>query len=152
MVQPVGISNQFGTVNRLGQTEDGRVVYKIGDEQNSKTVSVASKDVDVFEKSYNDIITTLPKLQEFSQKSPQEMEKRKTLSKWVVGVPIAIGAGIPLITAKGSTLRQSLLTLGGAIVGAVVGVMASTSLVVPNGAGIYAKAMQNLSKIDIKPL
>lgn len=152
MVQSIGMQNQFGTVSRLGQTEDGRIVYKIGDENVSKTVSVASKDADVFEKSYRDIVATVPKLQEFSQKSPEEMEKKKTLAKWVIGVPIAIGAGIPLIKAKGSTLKQSLLTIGGAIAGAVVGLMASSSLVVPDGAAKYTKAMQNLSKLDVKPM
>lgn len=152
MVQSVGMQNQFGTINRLGQTEDGRIAYKIGDENISKTVSVAAKDADTFEKSYKDIATTLPKLQKFSQKPPEEIEKRKKLSKWLVGVPIAIGAGIPLIKTKGSTRKQSLLTIAGAITGAVVGLMASSAVIVPDGAAKYSKAMQNLSKIDVKPM
>ena len=152
MVQSVNAVNNFGTLSKLGQTEDGRIVYKITDSPDAppKTFSVAQKDVAIFEKSYNDIMESAPKLQKYAQKSPKELERRKMLSKWIIGVPITLGAGIPLIKAKGGGLKQALLTIGGAILGATAGILINTFTMTPDGAAKMAKATQNLTKIDIK--
>ena len=156
MVQALNNStNQYGTVSKIGQTKDGRVIYKINDTKSnqSTTVSVAQKDCDKFEKSYKEILETAPQLQkELQNQSPKEIERKKTISKWIMGSSIAIGAGIPLIKAKGKTWKQALFTLGGTLAGAITGLIINTSIMTPKGASKFAKATQNLSKLDIKPV
>ena len=69
-----------------------------------------------------------------------------------MGSSIAIGAVIPLIKAKGKTWKQALFTLGGTLAGAITGLIINTSIMTPKGASKFAKATQNLSKLDIKPV
>ena len=87
MVQ--NISNQtqngYGSVNRIGMTNNGRVVYQVTDAtgQASGKVSVAMNDSDKFERSYNAMLNSAPKLQQYAQKtSPAQMERNK---KWQNG-------------------------------------------------------------------
>ena len=58
MVQNISAQNPngFGTINRIGMTENGRVIYQIIDGSGAQAIkmSVAPKDCDSFEKSYRE--------------------------------------------------------------------------------------------------
>jgi len=152
MVQSISSTNQFGTINNLGQSEDGRFIYRVDDPKNGKSnmFSVAQKDAAKFEKSYKDIINVAPKLQHYADMSPKEVEKRKTTSKFIIGVPITLGILIPMIKVKGSTLKQSLYTLAGGITGAALGLFANNKIMIPDEAVKLSNATKTLSKLDIK--
>ena len=73
-------SQNYGSINRIGRTPDGRIVYQ-ATEPNGKVagrISVAQKDCDLFEKSYKDILETAPQIQRYTQTtSPDDMAKKQ---------------------------------------------------------------------------
>ena len=75
-------SNGFGGISRIGMTDNGRVIYQVvdGTGQKALKMSVAQKDSDTFERSYNTIMTTGPKLQQYMQNTPPEKIQKKTKS------------------------------------------------------------------------
>lgn len=158
MVQSVNNSqvNAFGSINRIGSTSDGRVIYSVTDATGKEAgkMSVASKDCDVFEKSYKDIIDSAPKIQKYvqSHSSPEDVQKRKSLSHWIVGSCAIIGAGIPIyLTRKASTVKQVIATVVGLVAGLTGGFGLSFATTTPPGTMKFAKATKNISKIDIQP-
>lgn len=158
MVQSVNNQsvNQFGTINRVGNTPDGRVVYSVtdGEGREAGKMSVAAKDCDVFEKSYHDVIESAPKIQKFVQthSSPEDIKKRKNTSRWITGICAAIGAGVPIyLTRKASTVKQVLATVVGLVAGVTSGFGLSFAVTTPPGTMKFSKATRNMSKIDIQP-
>ena len=158
MTQNISNSN-YGSVNRIGMTENGRIVYQISDATGSKSakISVAQKDCDVFEKSYHDIMVTAPKLEAYVKNTPPEkMEKRQKYAKWIMA-GCGIGAGIwPLLKCKinnfGSGFKAVALTLLATGSGLVLGGFLGSKLVSPPGAAQFNKATQAMSKLDIQPV
>lgn len=158
MVQ--NISNQasaYGTINKIGMTENGRVVYQVidGKGQEAGKMSIPQKDCDVFEKSYRDIMETAPKLQKFAEKHSTE-ESRKKLKKtsnWTIGLCTVLGAGIGIFkTTNMATWKQVLCTLGTSIAGFAAGIGLSYAFTAPPGITKFNKATQNISKLDIQPV
>lgn len=162
MVQ--NVSNQakggYGSINRIGMTNNGRVVYQVNDPsgQQSVKLSVARQDSDKFEKSYHDIMRSAPKLQRYTETTPPEkMEKKQKAAKWLVfgcGALPGIFAALkckPGGTAWGwvKTIGLTLLATGAGFVG---GVFAASKMLTPPGAAEFAKATQTLSKLDIQPV
>lgn len=150
------VANGYGTINRIGSTQDGRNVYQITDPTGKESVklSVAQQDSDKFEKSYNEIMEAAPKLQKFAQTTtPEKMQKRQSAGKWIIGICTAIGGGIPLIKAKcgGKTWKQALVTLAGTIAGFICGTIISVKTTTPPGTIQLTNATKTLSKLDIKP-
>lgn len=148
--------NQFGTINRVGATSDGRLIYQVkdGDNQEVGKISIPGKDQDVFEKSYKDIMESAPKIQKYAQthSSPEDIKKRKRASRWIVGICAAIGAGIPIyLTRKATTVKQVLATAVGIVGGLTGGFGLSILTTTPPGTLKFAKASKNLSKIDVRP-
>lgn len=161
MVQNVSTQtpNNYGSINRIGMTDNGRVVYQLIDSTGKEAgkMSIAPQDCDKFEKSYNSLLESAPKLQAYSQKtSPAKMEKKQKMAKWIVAGCGIVGGLIPLIKCKPNnvwgyikSLGLTLLSTGAGLVG---GMFVASKLVTPPGASEFAKATQTISKIDIQPV
>lgn len=155
MVQNV---NSYGAITKVGQTENGRVIYQVidGNGQVAGKMSIAQKDCDVFEKSYKDIIETAPKLQKFAEKhsSEESRKKLKKTSNWITGLSAAVGAGIGIFktTHLNKTWMQALFTIGGAIAGLAAGMGISFAVTAPPGIMKFNKATRNISKLDIQKI
>lgn len=151
--------NGYGSVSRLGMTNNGRVVYQVADGSGQQAVklSVAQQDCDKFEKSYRDIMESAPKLQRYAQTtSPEKMQKKQKSAKWIVGGCGLLGGIIPLLKCKPKgfwghvgALGLTLLSTG---VGLVGGMFVASKMVTPPGAMQFSKATQTLSKLDIQPV
>ena len=68
MVNSIG-NNSYGNIQRIGISNDNRVIYKVIDSQGKDAgkMSVAREDADKFEKSYIDIMSTAPKIREYDE-------------------------------------------------------------------------------------
>lgn len=159
MVQ--NVANQgsaFGGISRIGTTQNGRIIYEITDYNGNEAgkMTVPMQDADTFEKSYQDIMETAPKLQKYAleHSSEQDMKKRKRTSRIIIGLGTLIGAGIPIyLTRKSpSTIKQVLATAGGMIAGLAAGLGISLAVTTPPGMMKFSKAAKNISKIDVQPL
>ena len=155
------INNQqitgFGSITPKGQSPDGRVIYSVRDPEGKEAtkLSVSPYDVDTFEKSYNDMMDAVPKLQAYSEKavSPDFQKQKNKQANWARGIGTAIGSAIPIIlTRNKKTWVQILATIPGLVAGFVGGSIAGRFILTPPGAIKFAKATQNLQKIDMKPV
>lgn len=158
MVQ--SFNSGYGTINKVGTTADGRVIYQVNDPTGrvAGRLSVPLKDCDTFEHSYKQVIDAAPKLQAYMNKmTPEKMKKKQKTVKWIVGILGGLGAGIPIyltrnIVGKGHILKQTAAALGGAIVGLGTGIFAAKKILTPPGAKEIAVAQKNLENIDIRPV
>ncbi len=157
MVQSVSNPNQgnnFGTINRIGTTNNGRGIYQVADNQGNVVgkMSVASQDCDTFEKSYHTIISVAPKLQEYAQNTdPGKLEKKQKMAKWITAGGAILGGLWPALKARG-LFKQISLTLLGSLAGLAGGLFVASKIVTPPGANEFAKASQTISKLDIQPM
>ena len=150
----------YGTINKVGTTGDGRVIYQVNDPTGrvAGRLSVPVKDCDSFEYSYKQVINAAPKLQEYMNKmTPEKMKKKQKRASWTVGILGALGAGIPIYLTRNLTggwklLKQTGAALGGAIVGLGTGIFVAKKALTPPGAKEIAEAQKNLEKIDIRPV
>ena len=78
--------NQYGTINKIGTTAEGRIVYQIDDpkKQQSLRMSVAAKDCDTFEKSYKQIMESAPKMQAYTEKTPPEKIEKNQMKFYLL--------------------------------------------------------------------
>lgn len=159
MVQNISAqgANPYGSIQKIGTTENGRVVYQVidGNGKEAGKMSIAGKDCDVFEKSYRDIMESAPKIQKYAQthSSPADIEKRKKISKWLVWTGAILGAGIPIyLTRKSTTGKQLFATAAGIIAGLTGGFALSIKATTPPGTMKFTKAAKNISKLDIQPI
>lgn len=163
MVQ--GISNQaqspngYGSINRVGRTNDGRVVYQVVDAEGKEAakMSVAQRDSDTFEKSYKTIMDSAPKMQKYAETtSPEEMKKKQSQAKWIIAGCGLLGGIFPLLKSKGNgfwgAMKQLGLTLLGTGAGLVGGIYIAGKMVTPPGVAEFTKATQTISKLDIQPI
>lgn len=161
MVQNVSssASNAYGSVSRVGTTENGRAIYQVVDPEGSVAgkMTIPIEQVDVFEKSYNDLMETAPKIQKFAleNSSEEKIKKRQKTAKWITGLTGAVGAIIPMIKVRGEgwkgTLKQIGLSLLGGVAGLFLGSIIATATTMPSGTRKFSKATQNISKLDIQP-
>ena len=157
MMEVINGINPYGNIQRIGVGSDNRVVYRVIDSngQEAGKMTVAQQDVDTFEKSYVDLMSTAPKIQEYVSKhsSPEEINRRKLMSRIVVATGAITGAVIPpLLMKKSSTTKKILTSIGGIVLGLTAGFAGSLAITTPPGTLKFAKATRNLSKIDIQPL
>lgn len=159
MVQNIGAQTSgLGSVNRIGTTNDGRVIYQVMDPMGQATgkLSVAQKDSDVFEKSYHDMMETAPQIQKFAEKySTEEAQKKlKKKTSWTIGLSTALGAGIGIFATRhdAKTWRQILVTGAGTLAGLFGGVNLASRFAAPSGMAKFNKATQNISKLDIQAI
>lgn len=156
MVKNVSNQNPYGSIDRVGMTQDGRVVYKVTDGNGDIAggLSVAQKDCDMFERSYRDVMEAAPKLEKYMQTHTEEdIKKQQKKGKWIIGGSALVGGLIPALTSHyitGKTWVQALITLGGTIAGLFVGIKAGTKAMTPPGADQLSRATQTLSKLDIQ--
>lgn len=160
MVQNINRANPYGSISKIGTTDNGRVIYQVIDNEGkiAGRMSVAQKDSDTFEKSYNDIMESAPKLQKFAEKhsTPESMQKLKKTANWTIGIGTLLGAGVGIFGCSKlkitTSWKQVLATLGTTIAGFIGGVKLASALTMPDGVAKFTKATQNISKLDIQPL
>lgn len=149
VMQPL---SSYGSVYKIGATENGRVIYQVvdGDGRAAGKMSIPKKDCDTFEKSLHDVMSSAPKLQAYAKKmTPEKMKKQKRMSNWMIGGCTAIGALIPMIKAQN---KQIFWTALGTVAGLATGVGLSFATTAPSGALKFAKATNTISKIDVQPV
>ncbi len=154
MVQGINAAqNPQVSINKIGTTPEGRTIYEIKDAKgNGGKLTINSVDCDTFEKSYNDFLEYGPKLEEYLKNTPPEkIKKKQKLAKWIVGLGVAIGGGIPALKIKSNWYIQLPAIVGGALVGLLTGTFIARKTTTPPGGEEIAKASSNLSKIDIQP-
>ena len=154
MVQSVSnqAPNNLGSINKIGSTQDGRIIYQVidGDGKVAGNMSVAQKDCDTFESSYNKMIEAAPKLQEYMQNTtPEKMQKKQKMAKWIMAGGALLGGLWPALKARG-LFKQISLTLLGVAAGLAGGMYVGAKIVTPPGAKEISEASQTLSKLDIK--
>lgn len=151
--------NGFGGISRIGTTDNGRVIYQVVDSSGQKALkmSVAQKDSDTFERSYNTIMQNGPKLQAYMQNTPPEkIQKRQKASKWIIAGTALLGGSLGLLKTKGNgfwgTMKQIGITILGTGAGLFGGAFIASKCTTPPGAAEFSKATQALSKLDIQPV
>lgn len=149
------MTNNIGMspVNRVGMTSDGRVLYQIQSGNQIAQMSVAQKDADTFEKSFNDVMKYAPQYENYIRTTtPEQLKKKQSTAKWMIGGLAGIGAFIPAVAMKKSkTLIKVLATLGGGIAGFFAGSSLAAASIVPPGAAKISKASHTIAKLDIRP-
>ena len=154
MSENLSLNNPMGSVNRIKTAENGRVIYQVtdGEGKTSVKLSVNPNDCDRFEKAYNDMSEAGPKLQNFMQNTNEEkLKKLKKTANWILGLSVGLGTAIPIFTtAKFSTFKQVLCTLGGMITGFVAGKGIATAVTTPPGAFKLSKAIKEVQSLDIQ--
>lgn len=157
------ISNQphsgYGSINRIGTTNNGRVVYQVINNKGEVAgkMSVAQKDCDTFEKSYRDLMEATPKIEQYARTTtPEKMQKKQQQMKWIIGGCGLLGGIVPLILYKPQgewkSVKQVGLTLLGTGAGLVLGFSAAAKTMTPPGSVKFVKATNNISKLDIQPV
>ena len=149
--------NSYGNIQKIGMTPNGRTVYRVIDSNGEETgkLSVPQTESDKFETAYKDIMDTAPKIQKFviENSSEEDIKKRRTLSRVIVGTGGIIGAAIPIACIKNlSTAKRVLSTVAGIIAGISAGFAASLAATTPPGTYKFAKANRTFSKLDIQPV
>lgn len=158
MVQNVSNQNPYGSIDRVGMTQDGRVVYKVtdGNGEIAGGLSVAQKDCDMFERSYRDVMEAAPKLEQYMKTHTEEdMKRQQKRGRWIIGGSALIGGLIPALTSHfitQKTVWQALMTLAGTVAGLFVGIKVGTKAMTPPGAEQMTRATQTLSKLDIQQI
>ena len=155
MVNELNNVYPYGNIQRIG-TNNNRVIYRVIDSKGKEAgrMTVAQQDADVFEKSYIDIMSTAPKIQKYvsEHSSPEELQRRRTMSRVCIGAGTVSGAILPTILMKKASVTKKILTsIGGIVLGLTAGFATSLSISTPPGTIKFARASRKLSKIDIQP-
>ena len=152
MVQQINTHASLGIVTKSGVTSDGRIIYSVtgADGKRAGAISVASKDRDTFEKSYNNLLDGAAKLQKYaSTHTEEDMKKMKKASRWITGISTCVGG---MIFACRKNIKHAVLkTIGGSIAGLAAGIGLSLAFATPPGSLKLAKASKTISKLDVKP-
>lgn len=146
--------NAMGSINKIGKTPEGRVIYQLI-EPNGKAgnkITVGAQNSDVFERSFQTITNVAPKLQDYAKKmTPEKAEKQKNTAKWLRRGFFAVGFLAPAILVKGKTWKQALATIGGSILGIIAGVISTNKIMTPPGMKELNEATKVISGLDIQP-
>ncbi len=157
----VGISNfkqnSYGNIQRIGASENGRVLYRVIDSNGEEAgkLTVAGKDTDKFEQSYRDIMEAAPKIQKYvtENSSEEKIKKRRMTSRIITGTGALLGLAVPYaLTRKASTLKIILSCVAGIVAGLSAGFATSLAITTPPGTYKFAKASRVISKLDIQPI
>ncbi len=158
MVSNVGVNSQnpYGAINKVGTTQDGRVVYQVmgADGKIAGGLSVASADCDRFERSYNDIMQAAPKLEKYMQTHTEEdMRKAQKKGRWITAIGAFAGGMTPaILVRKPGTFVKVLCTVAGTIAGLFAGAKIAQKVSIPPGATEMTRASQEISKLDIQAI
>ena len=159
MVNEVGFKGQsaYGSINRVGSTPDGRVVYQVVDPEGNVAggLSVAPADCDKFERSYQAIMESAPKVENYMKTHTEaDLKSQQKKGRWITAIGACIGGLIPaiFIHKPDNGWAQFFITLAGTIVGGFGGLQIAKKVTVPPGAEQMSKASKEISKLDIKPV
>lgn len=159
-INSVSPQNNTGAIKRVGNTQDGRVLYQVldGEGNIAGKLSVASQHSDTFESCYNTIEKGAIKIQDYQKNtSPRTLEKKKNYAKLVKWVLPLAGFLVPAfcvnIKSMKSEFWKEFIQWGSALVGTVAGFiggqMLGSKITMPKGAVEVAKATQTLQKLDV---
>lgn len=165
MVSDISIqntANQYGSIAKLGTTTDNRVIYQISNANGevANKLTVAQKDCDIFEKSFQTIIEVSPKIQKYQEDmTPRQEEIKKNRAKTVKWMLPLAGFLIPAIFVKPKSIKKDALknfiqitsTIVGTAIGFIGGQVLGAKVTFPPGGIKLTKAMNTISKLDIKP-
>ncbi len=148
-------TSPFGSVQRLGFSENGRVLYNVVDSNGKSAgkLTVPFNEADTFENAYNDILESAPKIQEYVTTHSKEdtLSKRKAVSQALITTGGVIGFGLPVMFSKSkSALKNILMTGTGVIIGVLSGFVAAYVTTLPPGTIQFAKASRKIGKLDIQ--
>lgn len=158
MVQSVSAQQGYGAINRIGMTQEGRVVYQVvgSDGKEAGRMTVPQNQAGAFEQSYRTMIKNAPKMQEYAMNAtPEKVEKMQKKAKWITFAGSMVGAAIPMLTLKGPKLGKWYIQVPATIIGLVAGMVGGTAIAgkvaTPPGTMDFMKATQTISKLDIQP-
>lgn len=148
-------NSTYGNIRRIGLQKNGRVIYAVidSDGKDAGKLTIPSNEVDTFEKSYKEILTTAPKIKKYvsEHSSEKDLRWRRTQSMLSVTTGGLLGAAIPIfLTRNKSTLSQIVSTVVGIVTGLSLGFMLSLNASTPPDSYKFAKAAHNLSKLDVQ--
>lgn len=149
--------NPYGSIRRKERLDNGRILYHVVD-SNGRTagmLTVPEKQMDTFEKSYNEIITTAPIIQKYVAENSSEDDRklRRIKSQAIVTIGGAFGALVPLmLTWKKSPMQKILSTGAGIVLGVAAGFVAAFISSLPPGTFKFEKASHTLAGLDIQPV
>ena len=155
MVQAIG-TNSYGSIARVGSTDNGRAIYQVKDPtgQTAGKVTVAENSSGIFEKAYDDLLKSAPKMQKYAEEfqDPKNQEKARKTNRWAK----IIGASGALLTAsaltrKMKTFWQASICVLSTVAGYLGGVYAGAKLTTPKEAMVFTKALQTISNLDVQP-
>ena len=156
MIQNSSLNN-YGSINKIGTTNEGRVVYEVKDEKGKSAgkLSVAQPQCDIFERSYNEMMTAAPETQKFAEKSitPEWQEKSRKTNMWskLIGASAAL-LGSALLTKKfDKYFWKAVVCLPCTLAGYLAGAAAGIKLTTPKEVMQFTKSMQTISKLDVQP-
>ena len=144
----------MGSINRIGNTPEGRVIYQLvdGNGKVAGKVSVGAQSSDTFERTFKTITDVAPKIQDYAKKmTPQKVEQKKNTAKWLRRGMFAVGFLTPAILVKGKTWKQALITVAGSIAGIIAGVITTNKIMTPPGAKELNNATKTLQSLDVQP-
>lgn len=149
--------NPYGNIRRAGILQNGRVIYQVTDSNGKEAgrVTVPQNQVDTFEKAYNDVLNTAPKIQKYVQEnsSDDDLRKRRITTQSIVTIGGAIGAFIPLIMTWNKSVLTKIFATGlGIFAGLGTGFAAAFLSSMPPGTYKFEKATQTLADLDIRPV
>ena len=112
----------YGSIRRVGMQQNGRMLYSVIDSSGKEAsrLTVPNSEVDMFEKSYNDIISTAPKIRKYvdEHSTEKDIKIRKTKSTLSVLTGGILGAAVPIfLTRNKSTSTQIVSTVAGIVTG-----------------------------------
>ena len=149
--------NPYGNIRRFSVLPNGRTMYQVTDSKGNDAgkITVPNSQVDTFEKAYNDILSTAPKIQKYVKEnsSDDDLRKRRIKTQSIVTIGGAVGAFVPLLlTWNKSFLKKVIATGLGIFAGLATGFTAAFIGSMPPGTYKFEKASQTLADLDIQPV
>ena len=150
-------NSTYGNIRKIGLQKNGRVMYSVFDSEGKDAgkLTIPANEVDTFEKSYNEILSTAPKIKKYvsEHSTEKDLKIRKTQSMLAVTSGGILGAAIPLfLTRNKSTLTQILSIVAGIVSGLSIGFILSLNASTPPESFKFAKAVHNLSRLDVQKI
>lgn len=145
----ISAGNSF---KQIGLTRDDRALYNTVT-PNGEVVaswSIPKDKVDVFEKSYKDIMEITPKINEYNEKySTEEAKKRRKITSWGVFSAISIvGSCLTGYLAKNlSGAKKALAYTGGVAASIAAGTIFALKCFMPPCTIKTVRTMQNLQGV-----
>ena len=132
-------SYSYGNILRSGNLPNGRVVYNVIDSEGNHAgkLSIPEEQVDTFENSYKQILSSAPKIQAYvkANSSQESINKRRNIARGIIGASGVVGVSVPLLILRKSTsvTKKILGAVAGIVAGLSAGFVASLGVTTPPG-------------------